>query len=118
VHRLSPSDLEQVSEALASGHVDWLQAALSDRLHQPYRTPLILGYETVREAAIDAGACGLVISGAGPTLLAICQRDRANTVATAMRQAWKQAEIDAEVKTLELDQNGTQVSTSISHKQT
>ncbi|MEM9164505.1 MAG: homoserine kinase, partial [Cyanobacteria bacterium P01_F01_bin.4] len=55
---------------LNEGRRDWVQTALADRLHQPYRQKLIAGYDTVRQAALAAGAWGLVISGAGPTLLA------------------------------------------------
>jgi len=53
---------------LETGRGDWLRAALQDRLHQPYRQALIPGYEEVRSAAVAAGAYGMVISGAGPTL--------------------------------------------------
>lgn len=104
------SHLSLLVKALESGREDWLQAALSDRLHQPYRTPLIKGYESVRQAALDAEACGLVISGAGPTLLAICQHDRADAVAIAMKQAWNLAGIRADILKLQIDPHGTKVS--------
>ncbi|MEM9907105.1 MAG: homoserine kinase, partial [Cyanobacteria bacterium P01_D01_bin.44] len=36
---------------LSEGRGDWLQAALADRIHQPYRKTLISGYDAVRQAA-------------------------------------------------------------------
>ncbi|MBD0333988.1 MAG: homoserine kinase [Cyanobacteria bacterium Co-bin13] len=73
---------------LATGHGAWLQEALCDRIHQPYRKSLIPGYDTVTAAVLAAGAYGLVISGAGPTLLALAPTDRAAAVQQAMQAAW------------------------------
>ena len=91
---------------LESGRGDWLQAALQDRLHQPYRQALIPGYPAVHTAALEAGAYGLVISGAGPTLLALADADHAAAVATAMRIAWAEAGITAQVTALRIDAQG------------
>ncbi len=93
---------------LETGNRQWLQVALADRIHQPYRQSLIQGYETVQTAALDAGAMGVVISGAGPTLLALTEAATAATVETAMATAWKQQNIEAEVRSLSLDQTGAQ----------
>ncbi len=48
-----------------------LAAAMRDRLHQPYRAPLVPGLEAAIEAALNAGALGACLSGAGPSVLAI-----------------------------------------------
>ncbi len=79
--------------ALATGNGDWLRTALGDRIHVPYRQTLIPGYDGVGAAAISAGAYGVTISGAGPTLLALSNSDQAAAVAIAMEQAWTQAGI-------------------------
>ena len=65
---------------LETGKPEWLRAALQDRLHQPYRQALIPGYDAVNKAALAAGAYGLVISGAGPTLLALVEQLNAQAV--------------------------------------
>jgi homoserine kinase len=96
-------------QGLATGNADWLRAALQDRIHQPYRQSLIPGYAAVQAAAIEAGAYGMVISGAGPTLLALASANRSATVAAAMEQAWQTAGIRAQSHCLQLDQQGTQV---------
>ncbi len=43
-------------------------ASLSDRLHQPYRSGLIPEFEPLQACALQAGAFGCVISGAGPSM--------------------------------------------------
>jgi homoserine kinase len=45
-----------------------MRAALHDQLHQPYRIPLIQDYKTLYQATMAAGALGMTISGAGPTM--------------------------------------------------
>jgi homoserine kinase len=94
---------------LAMNNSDWLKIALEDRLHQPYRQNLIRGYAEVKQAAIASGACGMVISGAGPTLLALTQIDRISEVITGMQTAWQSLGITARVKALSLDVRGAKV---------
>ena len=91
---------------LATNNGGWLAMALGDKIHQPYRQKLIRGYTDVKEAAIAAGAYGMVISGAGPTLLALCDRSYATKVVTAMTGAWQNAGISPIVKSLALDSQG------------
>jgi len=95
--------------ALETGNPDWLRTSLQDRLHQPYRLPLISGYSSVSLAALEAGAYGLVISGAGPTLLALSSPDLSPDVASAITQAWQKEGIQSKVLILELDREGTQI---------
>ncbi|PPS44926.1 homoserine kinase [Chroococcidiopsis sp. TS-821] len=91
---------------LETGNEAWIQGALQDRLHQPYRQALIRGYEAVQQAAIAAGAYGLVISGAGPTLLALTNQRQAEAVIRAIAQAWQQAGVNPHVRSLEIDKSG------------
>jgi homoserine kinase len=91
---------------LQTGKAEWLQAALQDKLHQPYRQALIPGYEAVNAAAITAGAYGMVISGAGPTLLALGDKLHSPAIAEAMLSAWQSVGITATVRSLSLDTQG------------
>ncbi len=96
--------------SLETGNVDWLQAALQDKIHQPYRQSLIPGYAAVQAGAIAAGAHGLVISGAGPTLLALATPAQAPAIATAMQSIWAEHGTTAQVHALAIDTQGaTQV---------
>ncbi len=98
---------------LDSGKPEWLRVALADRIHQPYRQSLIPGYEAVQSAAIAAGAYGMVISGAGPTLLALTDSAHAPAVAAAMETAWQTAEMTAIAKILSLDHQGTTITPDV-----
>ncbi|NDJ16518.1 homoserine kinase [Myxacorys almedinensis] len=95
---------------LETGNADWLRAALQDRIHQPYRQALIGGFKEVQKGAIAAGAYGLVISGAGPTLLALSHADQAESVRSAMATAWMGQGIGVQAKVLSLDLQGAIVS--------
>ncbi|MGK7953824.1 MAG: homoserine kinase [Crocosphaera sp.] len=94
---------------LESGNNQWLSKAMSDKLHQPYRQGLIEGYEFVQECALKAGAYGMVISGAGPTLLALTSPQQIPGVETAMKKAWMQLDIIADVRSLAIDTQGAKV---------
>jgi len=51
----------------------------------------------------------VVISGAGPTLLALCAPENRERVGSAMVSAWAQLDIEAEAKLLNLDRQGGRV---------
>jgi homoserine kinase len=104
------SHLALLMRGLETGNGQWVKAGLVDRIHQPYRQKLIEGYAEVEQAAMAAGAYGLVISGAGPTLLALVDESRANQVVTAMSEAWQMMEIEPIVRILQLDVAGAQIS--------
>lgn len=91
---------------LETANNNWLKTALQDKLHQPYRKALIPGYDAVNSAALATGAYGMVISGAGPTLLALTDELHSQAVATAMTAAWKLEGISAIVRSLSLDTQG------------
>ncbi|MBE9064727.1 homoserine kinase [cf. Phormidesmis sp. LEGE 11477] len=93
-------------QGLATGNGDWIGGGMSDRIHQPYRKKLIPGYDNVRRAALRAGAWGMVISGAGPTLLALAPSDTAESVREAMETAWKPQEFAVKAHCLRLDTKG------------
>ncbi|NEQ49547.1 MAG: homoserine kinase [Leptolyngbya sp. SIO3F4] len=100
--------LTLLTQALANGNGKWLSGALCDRIHQPYRKTLIPNYDEIYTATLDAGAWGLVISGAGPTLLALSNREKADTVQKTLGQPWQSANISYKVHKLAIDFNGTQ----------
>lgn len=91
---------------LETGRGDWLRTALQDKLHQPYRQALIPGYEAVNSAALRAGAYGMAISGAGPTLIALVDAVEASVVGVAMAEAWQEVGISSQVRSLSIDTQG------------
>ena len=97
--------------ALASGRAPELAsdrelfaAALADRLHQPYRAPLVPG---LREA-LGLGAPGLLgvaLSGAGTSLIAFVRGATQPTVA-ALEQVYRDLRLAAEVRPVKVDTEG------------
>ncbi|WP_338540465.1 homoserine kinase [Paenibacillus tundrae] len=72
VHNISRSSL--LVAALSSGRLDMIHKAMSDRLHQPYRASLVPGMAEILEHAVDHGALGAALSGAGPTVITFVDR--------------------------------------------
>jgi len=58
-----------LSAALVTGRADLLQLAMKDRLHHPYRLPVIEDYYPVKEILMNAGVDAVTLSGAGPTII-------------------------------------------------
>jgi len=96
---------------LEQGRPDWLRTALHDRIHQPYRKVLIPGFEALETAALAAGAYGVVISGAGPTVLALVDQDYQEPVTSALEQAWRSLDIQGIVQPLALNRSGVTIET-------
>ena len=61
----------------------------------------------VREAALEAGAWGCVISGAGPTLLALAPPQRAGAISEAMVEAWTAEGVSSRGEVLDLQTAGS-----------
>ena len=75
-------------KALERGDRQLMRIALEDKLHQPYRTKLIQGFETAESAAKKLEAMGICISGAGSTLLCIADRSE---FSAEMKEALKES---------------------------
>lgn len=56
-------------------------AHLEDRLAEPYRAPLVPGFEEARRAGLRAGAWGVALAGSGPALFALAPSHLARRVA-------------------------------------
>ncbi len=94
-------------QGLRTGNGDLIADGMHDRLHEPYRWGLIQGGRQVREAALQAGAWGCVISGAGPSLLALVSADRAGAVSRAMVQAWEREGVASRAEVLDVQLAGS-----------
>lgn len=93
-------------KALETCDAKALPAALDDKLHQPYRKQLILGFDEIRDIAIKNGALGLLISGSGSTLLAVGGEEGFEE---KMSEALSFVSGNWIVKTLDVDQFGASV---------
>lgn len=69
IYNLSHAGL--LPKALELGDERLIRLAIQDRLHEPFRRPLITDLPLVEKAAMDLGAIAFCISGAGPTCLCL-----------------------------------------------
>lgn len=74
-----------LATAIMTSDAGLLRAAMADELHQPYRLPVLEGSRALIDTAYDRGAAGACLSGAGPTVLAICDSP---ATAHAVEKAW------------------------------
>ena len=79
-----------VVAAFASGDLDLLGRALDDQIAEPARAELLPGFSMAKAAAMNAGAIGGSISGAGPTSFYFAADDaRANATAAEVCAAYE-----------------------------
>ena len=105
VHQLA--QVAAIVSACHSGDLALLGRAMDDRIAEPARTPLLPGFADAKVAAIDAGALGVSISGAGPTAFALCDSEAtASKIAQAMQSAYARAGLDCTVRICEIDTQG------------
>jgi homoserine kinase len=64
--------------------IEMIRESFQDVVIEPQRQLLIPGFPDIRAAAMDAGALGCSISGAGPTMFALCLEADAPSVRQAM----------------------------------
>ncbi len=96
-------------DVLTTGAFDQLRAAMGDRLHQQHRLDLIPGAVAAYDAAYAAGAQGVALSGAGPSLIAFTQHDP-HPIVTAMVKTFAAAGMDSRSWILRPSAHGARVS--------
>ncbi len=85
---------------MATNHPEYLSVATEDKLHQPYRQKLFPAMKILFQAARDAGALGVFLSGSGSTVLALT-KGREMTVAYEMAEAARQANVEGTLKVVQ-----------------
>ncbi len=94
--------------AILSGKYELIREAVRDKIHQPKRARLIKGFEEVLRAGYEAGALGVFLSGAGPTVCAIVHSNE-EQVAESMVNAFMRAGVNASYKILRASREGCRV---------
>lgn len=90
---------------LETGDGDAISAGFEDRLHVPHRKAMIAGYEDIVGTAVEAGAFGATISGAGGSMIAVGNGDM-KKVASAMAEAYKRHGMEARPLTPDVAKQG------------
>lgn len=91
--------------ALHQGDLGLLPTAMEDRLHQPYRASLVPGMKKVLAAARLAGARGVCLSGAGPSMIALADGNF-ELIARVMRETFQQSGIRVRTMVLNISPVG------------
>lgn len=92
-------------KGMSDANHELLSLGLQDKLHQPYRAGLIPNFYEILNIGIQSGACGSVLSGAGPSILTVTSDSQAdpeeikNNIQTCLGNTW-------EARILELDHEG------------
>lgn len=94
-----------LTAALSRGAWRLLGGAMRDAVFTPARKGMIPGFDSVCEAAMAQGALGVMLSGAGPTVIAVAL-DRREAIAAAMQQAFLQHGVLADTAILSADNEG------------
>ncbi|MDT7617306.1 MAG: homoserine kinase, partial [Pseudonocardiales bacterium] len=83
-----------------------VREATEDRLHQTQRTPLFPESTHLMAGLLDAGALASCWSGAGPTLLALCDQDNAKRVRARGDELLAETGVSGSAQLLEADLEG------------
>jgi len=94
---------------LERGDGELLRTAMCDHIAEPFRIPLYPGYEQARAAALGAGAFGVAVSGAGPTLLALAPGEAERAVGAAVTAAYERAGIETWLHFAAVDDRGARL---------
>ena len=105
VHNISRAVM--VTEAFRNGDLDLLGKAMTDTLHQPHRLSLIPGASQAIDAAKEAGAAAVALSGAGPSMIAFSSK-RDPAIGEAMTHAFEQTGLSARTFQLKISNHGAE----------
>ncbi|TMB49441.1 MAG: homoserine kinase [Chloroflexi bacterium] len=97
-----------LATAVATGDASLLRLAMDDRLHQPYRLPRLPQSGQLIEVAYAHGASAACLSGAGPSVLALCDSP---AVAHSVEKAMNAAGVPGMAARLRFDETGARITT-------
>jgi homoserine kinase len=108
IHQMA--QVGSIVAALATNDLELLGRAMSDRLAEPTRTPLLPGFVEAKRAAVESGALGCGISGAGPSAFALVDDDKlGEEIAAAMVDAYASRNVVATSRVTKIDEQGARL---------
>lgn len=95
---------------LCTQDYDLIGRSLQDVVIEPLRKKLIPFFDELKRAALHSGALGAGISGAGPSVFALCRgRDQAEKTAFAMHHAYVETGIEFDIHISAIDSEGVRL---------
>jgi homoserine kinase len=92
--------------------LDLIKASLEDVIIEKQRQVLIPGFAAVRTSALASGALGCSISGAGPTVFALCLETDTRKVRRAMQDAFAAEKVESDQWIVPVQSGGAHVVSS------
>ncbi|MEM1358554.1 MAG: homoserine kinase [Bacteroidota bacterium] len=104
---LQTGSLASFITALYTDDLPLLGRSLHDYIVEPQRKQLIKGFDDVQQAALDCGALGCSISGAGPSVFALCDSGYlAQAAGQAMQAAFTKHKVTSQLYVSPINQDG------------
>jgi homoserine kinase len=93
---------------LYTNDYDLIGRSLTDVIVEPFRKHLIPHFDDVKNSALQNGALGSGISGAGPSIFALCKgKEKAKKVANAMKKSFLSTNIKFDIHVSQINSEGT-----------
>ena len=92
----------------SNGNYTLLREATKDRIHERFRSKLIDNFDEVYNKSLELGAFSCFLSGAGPTLMAIVDKDNIEFVNDFII-FMKEQNINWDIKELKIDKHGAKI---------
>ena len=87
-----------------------MKTAMEDKLHQPYRIRFVPGLgEVIEELKNFENVLGVVLSGAGPSILVITSSNNIDKIKDEIRSTWARYGVKAQLTTFDIDTQGAQI---------
>lgn len=97
-------------EALHTKDAELMKLALQDKLHQPYRTKLVPGLQDIMDnLKHEENVIGCVLSGAGPSILIISQKNNLDKIKSIVSETWENYNVKTDIRTYKVEEKGAQV---------
>ena len=93
-------------QALYAKDAELMKLALTDKLHQQYRSRLVPGFDEITNELKEVDSViGTVLSGAGPSIL-IVSTNNSEEIRGTVRSVWESLGVKADIRTVDVDTKG------------
>lgn len=118
-HVMQTSSLAKLLYALFTNNLELLGEAIStDFVVEPYRLKIIPYYRELKKLALDEGALGFNICGAGPSVFSIYRsRDDAVSVGRDLQGFLSEREIESHLIVTQVSEKGVELSGDVSWRE-
>lgn len=106
-HIFNSSKAATIVAAIMKKNTQLLGSSIQDIIVESARAKLIPGFYDVKKAALDAGAYGSSISGAGPSVFAVTdEKNKAGSIGKAMSEAFSEHGIESQIYISKVSREG------------